>query len=42
MTNLSREFLMKMNKPENMHNKVCKMALGVRSKASNLAAKGEL
>ena len=27
---------------ENMHNKVCKMALGVHSKASNLAVKGEL
>ena len=25
-----------------MHNKVCKMALGVHSKASNLAVKGEL
>ena len=25
-----------------MHNKVCKMALGVQSKASNLAVKGEL
>ena len=28
--------------PENMHNKVCKMALGVHSKASNHAVKGEL
>ena len=28
--------------PETMHNKVCKMALGVHSKASNLAVKGEL
>ena len=27
--------------PENMHNKVCKMALGVHSKASNHALKGE-
>ena len=25
-----------------MHNKVCKMALGVHSEASNLAVKGEL
>ena len=25
-----------------MHNKVCKMALGVHSKTSNLAVKGEL
>ena len=25
-----------------MHNKVCKMALGVHAKASNLAVKGEL
>ena len=25
-----------------MHNKVCKMALGAHSKASNLAVKGEL
>ena len=28
--------------PDNMHNEVCKMALGVHSKASNHAAKGEL
>ena len=28
--------------PENMHNKVCKMALGVHSKASNHAVKAEL
>ena len=28
--------------PENMYNKVCKMALGVHSKASNHAVKGEL
>ena len=28
--------------PENMHNKVCKMALGVHSKASKHAVKGEL
>ena len=28
--------------PETMHNKVCKMALGVHFKASNLAVKGEL
>ena len=28
--------------PENMHNKICKMALGVHSKASNHAVKGEL
>ena len=28
--------------PENMHNKVRKMALGVHSKASNHAVKGEL
>ena len=28
--------------PENMHNKVCKMALGVHSKASNHAVLGEL
>ena len=28
--------------PENMHNKVCKMALRVHSKASNHAVKGEL
>ena len=28
--------------PETMQNKVCKMALGVHSKASNLAVKGEL
>ena len=28
--------------PENMHNKVCKMALGVHSKASNHAVKGDL
>ena len=28
--------------PENMHNKVCKMALGIHSKASNHAVKGEL
>ena len=28
--------------PDNMHNKVCKMALGVHSKASNHAVKGEL
>ena len=28
--------------PETMNNKVCKMALGVHSKASNLAVKGEL
>ena len=27
--------------PDNMHNKVCKMALGVDSKASNHAVKGE-
>ena len=27
---------------ENMHNKACKMALGVHSKTSNLAVKGEL
>ena len=26
--------------PENMHNKICKMALGVHSKASNHAVKG--
>ena len=28
--------------PDNMHNKICKMALGVHSKASNHAVKGEL
>ena len=28
--------------PENTHNKVCKMALGVHSKASNHFVKGEL
>ena len=28
--------------PENTHNKVCKMALGAHSKASNYAVKGEL
>ena len=28
--------------PENMHNEVCRMALGVHSKASNHAVKGEL
>ena len=28
--------------PENMHNEVCKMALGVHSKASNHAVKGGL
>ena len=28
--------------PETIHNKMCKMALGVHSKASNLAVKGEL
>ena len=28
--------------PENMHHKVCRMALGVHSKASNHAVKGEL
>ena len=28
--------------PENMYNKVCKMALGVHSKASKHAVKGEL
>ena len=28
--------------PATMHNKVCKMALGAHSKASNLAVKGEL
>ena len=28
--------------PENMHNKVCKMALGVHFKANNHAVKGEL